>query len=194
MGRHGHRLSNLAATLMITVLALVLVSSLPFWAPAPARAGAIVKVDVWMLNPTLFTPQGMTINLGDTVVWLDYDNIGHTVTAFPEQDESFSSGSLTEMTTFSHTFTHEGNFTYYSLAPEDAGSIGWVYVQQPVPEFPGLAVWFTLAASLGVAMTVSVMLRKSLKESAKGDRRTFRAPFNSFRSAFGGLELIAQRP
>jgi hypothetical protein len=32
---------------------------------------------------------------------------------------------------------------------------GTVIVQQPVPEFPGLAMWFVLAASVGVALVLS---------------------------------------
>ena len=36
---------------------------------------------------------------------------------------------------------------------------GTVMVQQPVPEFPGLAMWFALAASAAVAVVLSRKLQ-----------------------------------
>jgi plastocyanin len=72
----------------------------------------------------LFNPPGVTINVGDTVMWRDYDDYGHTTTSFPGQAEYWDSGPLIEMETFSFTFTIPGNCTYYSNRPEDAGYVG----------------------------------------------------------------------
>jgi len=159
--RHDRINARVLLSIAIMVSALMLGSTfvLPFG--TPARASNTVEVDIWEMYPTLYNPQGVTINVGDAVMWRDYDDYGHTTTSYPDQAENWNSGSLTEMMTFTYTFTHAGNFTYYSTLPDDAGYVGWVYVMQPVPEFPGFALWLTLAASVGAAMALSLKLQSS---------------------------------
>jgi plastocyanin len=160
-GSHDGVNARVFLGIAVAVSALILGSMLVLQSGTPARARAIVEVDVWEIGNSLYTPQGVSVNVGDTVMWLDYDDYGHTTTSFPDQAESWNSGAMTEMATFYHTFTHAGNFTYYSTIPEDAGYTGWVYVMQPVPEFSGFALWLTLAASVGVAMMLSSRLQPS---------------------------------
>jgi plastocyanin len=160
-GRHDRINARVFLSIAIVVSALMLGSTLVLPFGTPARAHAIVEVDVWEIGNSLYTPQGVTINVGDTVMWLDYDDYGHTTTSYPNQVESWNSGAMTEMVTFYLTFSHAGNFTYYSTIPEDAGYVGWVYVMQPVPEFSGFALWLTLAASVGVALALSMSLNSA---------------------------------
>jgi plastocyanin len=136
----------------------VLASSLVLFVVRPAKASSFVPVDISSRSPTLFDPQGVTINVGDSVLWLDVHE-AHTTTSDPGQAEYWHSAELNDGATFSHTFTHTGNFTYYSTFPEDAGQIGWVYVQQPVPEFPGYMLYMAVAAAAILALLVERRLR-----------------------------------
>ena len=71
-----------------------------------------------------FSPSSITINVGDTIVWTNYDSASHTVTS---NDGTFDSGSITNGNTFSFTFTSAGTFDYY-CAPHP-GMTGSVTVQ-----------------------------------------------------------------
>ncbi|MGA1976075.1 MAG: hypothetical protein ABSG92_10615 [Conexivisphaerales archaeon] len=142
----------------IMVSALVLASSLVLFVGTPARASELWNVDVSEITPHLFDPQGVTINVGDTVMWSDYHD-AHTTTSYPGQAEYWDSGPMVETSTFSFTFTRTGNFTYYSEYPEDAGYVGWVFVQQPAPEFPGYLAYITVAA----AVILALLLQRRLK-------------------------------
>ncbi len=72
-----------------------------------------------------FTPQELTINVGDTVVWTNNDVSKHTVTA---RDGSFDSGSdqadwMAQSATFTHTFDTAGTFPYYCIPHEGMESM-----------------------------------------------------------------------
>ena len=142
----------------IVVSALVLASSLVMMAERPARAAAFVMVDVSEITPTLFDPQAVNISVGDYVIWFGIHD-GHTTISFPGQAEYWDCSPLTEGLSFVHMFTHTGNFTYYSTFPEDAGQIGWVYVTQPVPEFPGYLPYLTVAAAVILALLIERRLK-----------------------------------
>ena len=144
----------------IIVSALVLAASLVLYVGAPARASELVNVQISGTTPTLFTPQGVTINVGDTVEWSCLDG-AHTTTSNPGQAESWDSGPLMEMETFSFTFTQSGNFTYTSTALGDAGQVGWVFVQPgtSAPEFPGYVLYITVTAAVMLALLVQRRLR-----------------------------------
>lgn len=57
-----------------------------------------------------YTPATITVNVGDTVNWINNDNVVHTVTSV---DGNFTSGDLTAGQMFSHTFTTAGTYTYH---------------------------------------------------------------------------------
>ena len=68
-----------------------------------------------------FSPSSITINVGDTIVWTNYDSASHTVTS---NDGTFDSGSITNGNTFSFTFTSAGTFDYYCAPhPSMTGSV-----------------------------------------------------------------------
>jgi plastocyanin len=54
-----------------------------------------------------FSPQKITINKGDTVIWTNMDSMAHTVTS-----KSFDSGNLPTNSTFKYTFNNSGTFDY----------------------------------------------------------------------------------
>jgi plastocyanin len=76
------------------------------------------------IQGSAFSPSSITINVGDTIVWTNYDSASHTVTS---NDGTFDSGSITNGNTFSFTFTSAGTFDYY-CAPHP-GMTGSVTVQ-----------------------------------------------------------------
>ena len=68
-----------------------------------------------------FSPSSITINVGDTIVWTNYDSASHTVTS---NDGTFDSGGISTGNTFSFTFTSAGTFNYYcSPHPNMTGSV-----------------------------------------------------------------------
>jgi plastocyanin len=81
--------------------------------PAPAAtqptsvppAGAQVTIDNFS-----FTPSTLAIAAGQTVTWINHDDVPHTVTA---QDHAFSSAGLDTDDAFTHQFTNAGTYVYY---------------------------------------------------------------------------------
>ena len=68
-----------------------------------------------------FSPSSITINVGDTIVWTNYDSASHTVTS---NDGLFDSGGISTGNTFSFTFTSAGTFNYYCTPhPGMTGSV-----------------------------------------------------------------------
>jgi plastocyanin len=65
-----------------------------------------------------FTPQKITVKVGDTVTWTNNDSVPHTVTSATSLDTSatttseFDSGQFGPGQTFSFTFTKAGTFFY----------------------------------------------------------------------------------
>jgi plastocyanin len=57
-----------------------------------------------------FSPETLTISIGDTVTWTNKESATHTATA---DGGEFDSGNLGNGDTFSHTFTAAGTYTYY---------------------------------------------------------------------------------
>jgi len=56
-----------------------------------------------------FGPNDLQVKVGTTVTWTNQDSASHTVTA---DDGSFDSGSLSQGSSFSFTFTEAGTFPY----------------------------------------------------------------------------------
>lgn len=58
-----------------------------------------------------FSPSEITIKVGDTVIWTNYDFIPHTVTS--DFGEELNSDTFGKEETYSHTFNKAGTFNYY---------------------------------------------------------------------------------
>jgi plastocyanin len=71
-----------------------------------------------------FTPNTITVAVGETVTWTNKDNVAHTVTS---NTPLFNSGSMSNGTTFSFTFPSAGTFDYHCSI--HAGMTGTVIVQ-----------------------------------------------------------------
>jgi len=101
---------------------------------APARA-ADAAVGIQNFS---FQPQGVTINVGDTVTWTMKDmGTQHTVTA---NDGSFSSSNLSTGNTFAHTFGQAGTFSYHcNIHPSMTGTVTVVGAAPPATQPPAPA-------------------------------------------------------
>jgi len=62
-----------------------------------------------------FAPEVLTVNAGDTVVWLNKDMFPHTATSMPG---GFDSQQINASESWKHTFDRQGEFSYVcSLHP-----------------------------------------------------------------------------
>jgi len=83
-----------------------------------ATATAPVSVRVDMLNIAFVAPGGgdqVTIMLGDTVLWINQDNVQHTATSasVPAGASGFASGLLNQGGSFSFVPTRRGDWVYF---------------------------------------------------------------------------------
>ncbi len=106
------KISALVRGAFAAALLLALASALP---PAAGAAEIAVTID----NFT-FTPQKITVKVGDTVTWTNGDDIPHTVTSIGH----FRSRALDTGDKYTFTFTTPGTFEYFcSLHPQMQGSV-----------------------------------------------------------------------
>lgn len=82
-----------------------------------------------------FVPGGLTIDVGDEVVWTNSTGTGHnvngTTATFPGNPESFGN-SVGTAWTYSHTFTTPGSYTYQCDPHSGAGMMGQLTVNSTV--------------------------------------------------------------
>jgi plastocyanin len=106
---------NLTRTLALGAMAGLVAAIMA--AVSPARAANIeVKIDNFTFNP-----QQITVKAGDTVIWVNHDDIPHTVTS---KTMAFRSKALDTDDKFSFTFATPGKFDYFcSLHPHMTGTI-----------------------------------------------------------------------
>ncbi|RLM54139.1 plastocyanin [Halobellus sp. Atlit-31R] len=117
---------------------------------AAAQEGTTHNVD--MTDELIFDPDSITIAPGDTIVWGNVGNIGHSVTAYeddiPEEAEYFASGGFDAEDparsayragvpesgdvpggdSYRHTFEVEGTYDYFCVPHEAVGMIASVDV------------------------------------------------------------------
>ncbi|MBM4029867.1 MAG: plastocyanin [Planctomycetes bacterium] len=94
-----------------------------------------------MTNQLRYTPEEVTVTVGQTVVWTNTSSMSHTVTAdparakdpshvrLPEGAQPFDSGDMPPGATFRHTFEVPGEYVYFCIPHEAAGMVGRVNVR-----------------------------------------------------------------
>ena len=105
---------TLKAKFTLTLFSLLLFA-------APLNAATVV---VEMRN-NFYLPAEVTINVGDTVTWVQRGSNHDTVS----YDGIWASELLRLNETFSFTFNNPGDFRYYCTPHEQIGMIGWVHVR-----------------------------------------------------------------
>ncbi len=85
-------------------------------------AGAAVAADQSVaIQNFAFSPDPVTVNVGDSVTWTNNDNVPHTATA---DDDSFDTGNLDNGGSDSITFNTAGEFPYHcEVHPEMTGTV-----------------------------------------------------------------------
>ena len=143
-------------TLRLVVLLSVAFLALQAVAP-PFAAHSSTNWQVNIVGST-FNPFFLTINVGDSVTWINNDGTVHSTVSNPGQGDSWNSGGIGDGTNFTHVFNVIGRLTYFcDVHPEMTGT---VVVQQPVPEFPGSFVFLALAAAVAAALFVGRVLER----------------------------------
>ena len=115
---------------------------------AAAQGGQTHTVD--MTDELVFDPEEITIATGDTVVWDNVGNIGHSVTAYedgiPDDAEFFASGGFDSEQaardaypsegnipggeTYEYTVEVPGDYEYFCIPHEGVGMVGTVHVEE----------------------------------------------------------------
>lgn len=99
--------------------ALTMAADRPADKPPAAKAdegSRIVGIDNFS-----YTPATLTIAAGQSVTWVNHDDVPHTVTA---DDKRYTSKTLDTDDRYSHTFTAAGEFSYFcALHPHMTGKI-----------------------------------------------------------------------
>src|SRR5262245_33190277 len=104
----------------------------PASSAVPAGLGGVFQVDL-LSGPNRFVPAEITIQVGDTVLWVWVAG-NHSTTSY---DGLWDSGVLPAGSQFSYTFTSPGDFAYFCIPHEAQGMVGVVHV---VPEPSTLAL------------------------------------------------------
>lgn len=60
-----------------------------------------------------FSPNSITVNVGDTVTWTNQDTSDHWVVSAPTSPASFDLGRQATAATVNHTFTAPGSYPYF---------------------------------------------------------------------------------
>ncbi len=76
-------------------------------ASPPTAPGQVAIVDYD------FSPNSITVNVGDTVTWTNQDTSDHWVVSAPTSPASFDLGRQVNGATVQHTFTAAGSYPYF---------------------------------------------------------------------------------
>lgn len=79
-----------------------------------------------------FSPESLSISVGDTVVWINTGSTIHTSTSGSDcdSDGNWDSGSLSPEESFSYVFSTGGTFEYFCIPHCELGMTGSVTVEE----------------------------------------------------------------
>jgi plastocyanin len=107
-------------TRKICVATVLAVAILATAAAFPAASAQVANTEV-KIDEFAFAPQRVTVKAGTTVIWINDDDIPHTVAS---SSKLFKSKALDTKDKFSFTFTTPGTYEYFcSLHPHMTGTI-----------------------------------------------------------------------
>ena len=102
----------LIALALVAVLGAVTLTILP-GCPSSAQPGS----NQVFMRSIAFDPQRISIDVGETVTWINMDLVEHTATSGNPEDSDFGSifrsRRLSREERFSHTFDEPGSFRYF---------------------------------------------------------------------------------
>lgn len=111
--------SSFIARSTACVLAVAVLSALPVEAAAPKAAEKTAKaapvVHTVKMKGMVFVPATLTVNVGDTVMWVNEDLVPHTATATVNGEKVFDSGVMMMKDSWKYVATKSGTIPYVCL-------------------------------------------------------------------------------
>lgn len=102
--------SRIVATRARIVVTFAAIFVIAFAAPSLfAAAAPAVTVDITKFT---YAPKEITVAPGTRIVWINRDEVPHTVTA---KDKTIDSKAMDSGDKFEHTFISEGDFEYFCV-------------------------------------------------------------------------------
>jgi len=137
----------------VKILASIFAALAAWLSFAPPGQGAIYTNTVQFFS---FSPATRTISVGDTVVWINLDATGHTVTGDAAEEPVCGSGFLFQGGTCMRTFDTIGTFTYHCDPHESM--VGVIVVAPPDNTPPNI---FISSPADGISVTgpTNVLIR-----------------------------------
>jgi plastocyanin len=126
---------------------------------------ALAATDPVSILDNSYSPQNLTINPGDTVVWTNYGSLSHTVMA---DNGGFVSAAITPGVNFSYTFNSPGIYPYHDQSYGAAGGSGMSGTITVVGAQPQQTVTTGVAATTqtGTAASLQAMAQALLAKIA----------------------------
>lgn len=78
--------------------------------PTPAPTILVPEVDI--LGKEGFDPMLLTLEVGESVIWVNYDTQGARLTFTKDNQEVFTSTTMVPKATYTHTFEEPGMYEY----------------------------------------------------------------------------------
>jgi plastocyanin len=139
----GSRISRRRMILRVAIVALaVAVAAALAMLPNPAKAAGNPIVVKMSDNAPFYTPEKVSIKVGDSVQWVNEGQTVHSVstaaanaqnpkdTSMPKGAVAFDSGFIPPGGDYSYTFTVPGTYRYFCLPHEKAGMVGVIIVKK----------------------------------------------------------------
>src|SRR5438309_3272811 len=148
----------------LILFVFVLIMIMPSYGEEIPKTNSSMHVTISIQPPnvgTPFDPGEVHIIPNSTVMWINNDNVTHTVTSGdPQQgpDGKFDSGLLKPGKKFSYTFTEIGTFNYYCQVHPAMKGVVIVNVNT-VPEFP-FAISVLLISTISAIVFYKMKSRK----------------------------------
>ncbi len=155
---YSRRQRHLAVAMCASMFFLA--ATLLIFSPAPVTASKTWNVTMYgdeMSSDYYFDPATVYVNVGDSVSWTSVGLPQETVAA-SNQSEWWNSGIVPVGQSYTFTFTVPGTYNY-SCSIDPIPMYGTVVVQQPTPEFPGIAALVVVAIGTFFAIMVERKLR-----------------------------------
>lgn len=108
-----------------------------------------------------FSPDNLTINVGDSVVWTNQDAASHTATS-DDGGATFDSGTLTQSQSWGMTFTTPGSIPYHCGIHPSMTATLTVESAQPVPGL-GFTGFFILSLLILGSTAYIIRRNKTIK-------------------------------
>ncbi|MEM9545507.1 MAG: lamin tail domain-containing protein, partial [Bacteroidota bacterium] len=107
----------------------------------PAAENTVNCEIIVEVSSNIFTPADITINVGETVTWVNtggFHNVNGTTDTYPDNPESFGNGAASgDLWTYEFTFTIPGVYDYQCDPHVGFGMVGTVTVEEEQePEIP----------------------------------------------------------